>query len=162
MEFSKPSEKHKFLERLVGEWLFTKTMSGDDYDANDPAKAWTESVRSLGGLWFIAEGSGPMQDGTCTTMLMTLGYDPRSESYVGTWVGSMMDKLWIYKGWVEPDGQTLTLESEGPSFDDPTKTALYRDVIQFLDDDRRTFSGSVQQADGTFKTFMSSECKRVG
>lgn len=161
MEFSKPGEEHKFLERLVGKWLFTSTVGVEDYDPNDPLKAWTETVRSVGGLWFIAEGSGPMGGDKHSTMIMTLGYDSKAGHYVGTWIGSMMDKLWIYKGWVEPDGQTLTLESEGPSFDDPTKTAVYHDVIQFLDDDRRTFSGSVQQPDGTFKIFMTSECKRI-
>ena len=72
----------------------------------------------------------------------------------------MMDKLWIYKGWIEPDGKTLTLEAEGPSFEDPEKTDVYHDVITFIDDDRRTFSGSVRLPDGTFKTFMTSEMQR--
>ena len=95
-------------------------------------------------------------------MIMTLGYDPRLGHYVGSWVGSMMDKFWIYKGWLEDDGQTLILEAEGPSMEDPERTELYRDVIHFIDDDTRTFSGSVRQPDGTFKTFMTSQAKRVG
>jgi hypothetical protein len=72
-----------------------------------------------------------------------------------------MDKLWIYKGWLEDDGQTLVLEAEGPSFDDPSRTDIFRDVIHFIDDDTRTFSGSVRQPDGSFKTFMTSTSRRI-
>lgn len=161
MEMSKPRAEHAFLAKLVGDWVYTSSSMSSDYDASDPEKRWTESVRSLGGLWFIAEGEGPAEGGGRAGMVMTLGFDPGLGHYVGTWVGSMMDKFWVYKGWVEPDGKTLTLEAEGPSFDDPTKTAVYHDVIHFIDDDTRTFSGSVKQADGTFKTFMNSECKRA-
>lgn len=160
MEFSKPTQQHRFLERLVGDWVVTSTNTQPDYDQNDPARRWTETVRTLDGLWFLAEGEGPMPDGKRSTMLMTLGYDPRLGHYVGTWVGSMMDKLWIYKGWVEADGATLTLEAEGPDFDDPSKTSIYHDVIRFIDDDHRSFSGSVRQPDGTFRIFMTSEMER--
>lgn len=45
---------------------------------------------------------------------------------------------------------------------DPALTEIYRDVIHFIDDDTRTFSGSVRQPDGSFKTFMKSESKRIG
>ena len=161
MEFPKPSEHHRVLDRLVGDWLYVTSSAVEGYDPEDPLKRWTEKVRSIGGLWVVAEGQGVMGDDTAT-MIMTLGYDPRQGHYVGSWIGSMMDKLWIYKGWLENDGQTLILESEGPSMQDPSRTELYRDVIHFIDDERRTFSGSVRQPDGSFKTFMSSEAKRIG
>ncbi len=162
MEFSKPREEHRFLEKLVGDWIITSSSSHEDYDPADPAKVWTETVRSVGGLWFVAEGRGVTPGGTPATTVMTLGYDPRAGHYVGTWIGSMMDTFWVYKGWVEPDGRTLTLEAEGPDFEGPSKTAVYRDVIKFHDDDRRQFSGSVRQPDGSFKTFMTSEMLRRG
>ena len=34
-------------------------------------------VRSLGGLWIIAEGEGEMPGGGTAKTIMTLGYDPR-------------------------------------------------------------------------------------
>jgi hypothetical protein len=162
MEFPKPSEHHRVLDRLVGDWLYVTSTGHENYDPEDPLKRWTEKVRSVGGFWVICEGQGNMGDGNTSSMIMTLGYDPRLGHYVGTWVGSMMDKLWVYKGWLEDDGQTLVLEAEGPSMEDPSRTELYRDVIHFIDDDTRTFSGSVRQPDGSFKTFMTSESKRVG
>lgn len=161
MEFPKPSEHHRVLDRLVGDWLYVTSSAVEGCDPEDPLKRWTEKVRSIGGLWVVAEGQGGMGDHTAT-MIMTLGYDPRQGHYVGSWIGSMMDKFWIYKGWLEDDGQTLVLEAEGPGMQDPSRTELYRDVIHFIDDDRRTFSGSVRQPDGSFKTFMSSEAKRIG
>lgn len=160
MQFSKPREEHRFLEKLVGEWIVTESPEHEGYDPGDPAKVWTETVRSVGGLWFVAEGHGAMPDGSPGQMLMTLGYDARLGHYVGTWIGSMMDNLWVYKGRLEPDGRTLTLEAEGPSFDDPKKSDIYHDVITFLDDDTRTLTGSVRQPDGTFRTFMNSRMER--
>ena len=160
MELPKPREEHRFLEKLVGDWIATAATGIEDYDPDDPAKAWTETVRSIGGLWVVCEGRGAMSAGDPATMIMTLGFDPRAGHYVGSWIGSMMDKFWVYKGWVEPDGTTLTLEAEGPSFEDPSATAIYHDVITFIDDDHRTFSGSVRQPDGSFKTFMTSEFER--
>ncbi|TPP10306.1 DUF1579 domain-containing protein [Rhizobium glycinendophyticum] len=163
MEFAKPTEHHKMLERLVGDWLYVTSTGMEGYDPEDPMKRWTEKVRSIGGFWVVAEGEGAMGDGDARgTMIITLGYDPRKGQYVGSWIGSMMDTFWVYKGWLEDDGQTLVLEAEGPSMEDPSRTELYRDVIHFIDDDTRTFSGSVRQPDGTFKTFMTSEAKRVG
>ncbi len=161
MEFSKPQEEHRFLEKLLGDWLVISAsgMEGCDVSA-DSAARWTETGRALEGLWYVVEGRGSTPDGTPGSTLLTLGYDPALGHYVGTWVGSMMAKLWIYKGWVEPDGKTLILEAEGPDFEDPSKTAIFHDVITFIDDDHRSFSGSVRQPDGSFKTFMTNTLER--
>lgn len=154
MEQPKPIEQHRFLERLVGIW----DALPDEGSAETPQ--WTETGRSMDGLWFVVEGKADMGPDGQTRTLMTLGYDPAQQHYVGTWVGTMMTKLWVYKGWVEDDGRTLTLEAEGPAFDDPGKTALYHDAITFLDDDHRRFTGSVRQPDGTFKQFMAVDFRR--
>jgi len=50
----------------------------------------TEVVRSLGGLWIVSEGEGEMPDGGTGKTVMTLGYDPQNNRYVGTFIGSMM------------------------------------------------------------------------
>ena len=160
MELAVPQQEHHFLERLLGDWVVTSATGCENSDPGKPEDRWTETVRSLDGLWYVAEGHGKMPDGRPGSVLMTLGYDPQAGHYVGTWVGSMMTKLWVYKGWIEPDGKTLTLEAEGPDFADPTKTAIYHDAITFVDDDTRRFTGSVRQPDGTFQTFMTSEMQR--
>ncbi|MFB2550942.1 DUF1579 domain-containing protein [Ensifer soli] len=158
MEFSKPGREHAFLQRLVGEWVAVSERHGETTRGAEDLN-WVETTRSVGGLWFISEGHGTMPDGDPAHMVMTLGYDAEAGHYVGTWIGSMMTKLWIYKGWVEADGHTLILEAEGPRMDGEG-TALYRDVITLLDDDHRRFAGSIQQEDGAFREFMSSDFKR--
>lgn len=55
----------------------------------------TESVRSLGGLWILAEGQSEMPGGGAATTMMTLGYDAQKQRYVGTWIGSMRTCLWV-------------------------------------------------------------------
>jgi len=66
-------------------------------------------VRSLGGLWILAEGRGEMPGGAPATMLMTLGYDPAKNRFVGTWVGSMMTHLWVYQGWLNETGRGMSV-----------------------------------------------------
>lgn len=156
---SEPQKEHAWLKQLVGEWTFESEMAGGP--DQPPAKyRGSENVRMIGDLWTLGEGTGEMPGGCTGTMLMTLGYDPVAGRYVGTWVGSMMNKLWVYDG--EVVGDTLNLYADGPSFADPTKRAKYRDAIQILDADRRVFTGAVQGEDGTWNEFMRAEYRRKG
>ena len=157
MQDAQPQAEHRFLERLVGDWIL---VSDSSKESDKPPGDWTETVRSINGLWFVAEGVGTMPGGGPGETLMTLGFDPSLGHFVGTWMGSMMTKLWVYKGTLEADGRTLTLAAEGPDMQDPAKTVLYHDIITFHDDNRRSLSGNVQQPDGSFKQFMTWEYKR--
>lgn len=152
MTMAKPRVEHAFLDKMVGTWDVTSEMS-----AGTP---WVENVRSLAGIWVIAEGSGEMPggEGPATTVL-TLGFDAAREKYVGTWLGSMMDNLWVYEGEVEPDGRTLSLYTTGPSMSGDGM-ADYREQITFLTDDHRTFTSSAKQPDGSWKYFMEAHYRR--
>ena len=70
-----PQEEHLWLQQLVGEWTSEAEMTTVPGGPPETCKS-TESVRSLGGLWILAEGRGEMPGGVSATMLMTLGYDP--------------------------------------------------------------------------------------
>ncbi|OHV76127.1 DUF1579 domain-containing protein [Rhizobium sp. LCM 4573] len=153
MEMPKPQAEHGFLEQLVGTWDVTSgTMSGDE--------TWTEVVRSLGGIWFVAEGNGQMPGGGDATTIMTLGYDPEKGKYVGTWLGSMMNYLWVYEGELSADGKTLSLYTTGPDMENPGKTGEYREQITFQDRNNRTFNSSAKQPDGSWKQFMEASYTR--
>ncbi|POO56384.1 DUF1579 domain-containing protein [Agrobacterium rosae] len=160
MESAKPQKEHAFLERLVGEWVMISSTGYEGYDPGDAEQRFTESIKSVGGLWIVSDGRGKMPDGTPMAAIITLGFDPAKGHYVGSWIGSMMTTLWVYKGWLEPDGKTLVLEAQGPKFDGSGEIATYHDVLTLHDDNSRTFSGSVLQPDGSFKQFMSSEFRR--
>lgn len=62
MEKAEPQKEHRWLQKLVGEWTFEgEAPMGPD---KPPEKfKGTERVRSLGDLWFVAEGQGEMPGG---------------------------------------------------------------------------------------------------
>lgn len=157
---TEPQKEHAWLQKLVGDWTFEGNCSAGP-DQPPMTFGGTESVRSVGGLWTLAEGQGEMPGGGgASTTLMTLGYDPRKGRYVGTWAGSMMDYLWVYEGTVDDAGRTLTLNTEGPSFTEEGKMSNYRDVIEFVSDDHRTLTSHVQGSDGEWVFIMTANYRR--
>lgn len=64
-------EQHRWLQRFVGDWTFEGEAS---MGPGQPPETFTgsESVRSLGGLWVLSEGTCPGPDGSPGTTLMTL------------------------------------------------------------------------------------------
>jgi hypothetical protein len=121
----------------------------------------TESARSLGDLWIVAEGKGEMPDGGEANMILTIGYDPVTKRYPGTWIGSMMTHLWVYDGELDASKRILTLAADGPSFTNPTATAKYRDVHEFVSDDHRILTSHLLGEDGKWTQFMTAHYYRV-
>lgn len=152
-------KEHRWLQKLVGEWTYESEASmGPD---KPPAKATgTERVRSVGGIWIVGEGQGEMPGGESGTMILTLGFDPRTKRFVGTWVGSMMTHLWVYDGALDAAEKVLTLDSEGPSFADDGKMAKYRDLIELKSDDHRVMTSQALRDNGEWYAFMTSHYRR--
>jgi hypothetical protein len=156
---SMPAQKeHQWLQKLVGEWTYeTEAMMGPDQPSI--RSTGTETVRSLGELWVLAEGQGEMPGCGLATTLMTLGYDSQKQRYVGTWIGSMMTHLWQYNG--ELEGETvLTLNSEGPAMTGEDKMAKYKDVIEFKSNDHRILTSHALGDDGQWHQFMTAHYRR--
>ena len=116
----------------------------------------TLSVRSLDGIWYIGEGKGEMGP-----TIMTLGFDPEKNRYVGTFIGSMMTDMWVYDGQVDGAGKVLTLDTEGPSFADDGSRAPYKDSIEFKNDDHWVLSSKMKDKDGNWNGFMTANYKRI-
>ena len=156
---AEPQKEHQWLQKLVGEWTCeTETNMG----ADRPTKktTGTESVRSLGGLWVLAEGQGEMPGGGEATTMMTIGYDPQKQRYIGSWVGSMMSYLWLYDGELDAAKNVLTLNSEGPSMTGEGKIGKYRDIIEFKSDARRVMTSHFLSDDGQWQQFMTVNYQR--
>ncbi len=152
-------KEHQWLQRLVGEWTY-------ETEAAEPGKppekvSGTERVRSLGGVWIVAEGEGEMPCHGRATTLMTLGYDPQKKGYVGTWIGSMMTYLWVYDGALDAAGKVLTLDSEGPDMATEGKLAKYQDIIELVSDDHRMLRSRVLGDDGKWHQFMTAHYRRT-
>ena len=118
-------------------------------------------MRSLGGLWVLCEGRGEMPGGGAATTIMTLGYDPVKKRFVGTFIASMMTHLWLYEGELDPAGNVLTLDTEGPSFTAEGKMAKYKDVIELKSDDHRVLTSSFLGDDGKWHEFMTANYRRT-
>jgi hypothetical protein len=155
-----PQREHQWLQQLVGAWDYEVECIMGPGEPPSRTKG-SETVRSLGGLWIIAEGQGEMPGGGLATTIMTVGYDPRRMAFVGTWIGSMMAHLWIYDGRLDSAGKVLTLDAEGPSFaEGGTPTAQYRDAIEIRSDGHRIPTSRVLGDDGTWNQFMTANYRR--
>lgn len=157
---TEPEKEHRWLQKLVGDWTYEADASMEPGKPPERYKG-SESVRSLGGLWVVADGQGEMPGGGSAITMMTLGYDAQRKRYVGTWIGSMMTHLWVYDGALDAAAGALTLDTEGPSFGAEGKMAKYRDVIEFKSDDRRVLTSHVLGDDGRWRQFMSATYRRI-
>ncbi len=154
-----PQPEHAWLQALIGEWTFeTQTPAAP----GKPAETFrgAETIKSVGDLWIVGESEGAMPGGGKAKMMLTLGFDPQRNRFVGTWLGSMMTHLWIYEGRLDAARKVLTLDAEGPSFADPAKVAKYQDIIEVLAADHRTLRSRVQGEDGQWTQFMEAHYRR--
>jgi hypothetical protein len=155
----KPTKEHEWLQQLVGEWTWESDTSPEPGKPEEKHRG-SESVRSLDGIWVIADGKSEMPDGATSATVMTLGYDPRIERYVGTFVAAMMTEMWVYEGTLDASKNELVLDTEGPSFSDTNKRAKYKDTIRVEDADHRVLSSVYQDENGKWNQFMLSRYTR--
>jgi hypothetical protein len=153
-----PQKEHKWLEKFLGEW---ETESEASMGPGQPPMKCkgTISCRTLGGFWYVSEMKSEMM-GTPMTAIMTLGYDPQSKKYIGTWVDSMLGYMWKYEGNVDTTGKIITFEAEGPNFMAAGKMTKFRDIYDFKSPDQVTISSGMLGDDGKWTTFMTGSAKR--
>ena len=155
--FAKPQTEHQWLDQLVGNWKFAHECQMPDGKISKANGSM--ACRSLGGLWLICESSGDSSDGESWSSIMTLGFDPAQNQYVGTFIGSMMANIWPYHGVVDSSGKRLPLNSEGPKFDG-SGHCKYRDTIEIIDKDNWLFTSELQDDDGKGVQFMTGQHTR--
>ena len=153
-----PQKQHQWLDQFTGNWISETEYSMESDQPPSKIKG-TEIVRSLGGLWIIAEGVGEMLDASSGKTMMTLGFDPRSDRFVGTFIGTMMTHLWIYTGSLDATEKVLTLDTEGPNFAQSAMTK-YKDIIEFVSNDHRIMTSQILGDDGHWLQFMTAHYQR--
>ncbi len=155
-----PTTEHAWFKQFVGTWKFESTCSmGPD---QPPMKSGgTETVRMLGDLWLVGESTGIMPDGDAMTAIMTLGFDPTTKKYRGTWVGSPMAHMFIYEGDRPNNANRLDLYTEGPSMAGDGTMTTYRDSVELISPDKRVLTSGMKSPDGSFHEFMRAEYTRV-
>ncbi len=156
-EMPKPTKEHEALAQFAGEWTVATecVMPGQEPMKCDGA----ESATMLGGFWLMSRGEADM-GGEKMGSILTVGYDPETKKYVGTFVCSAGSYLWKYTGAMDASGKKLTLDTEGPLMTDPTKTAKYRETLELVDKDHKTFTSMMQGEDGKWVKVVTMEYSR--
>ena len=85
----KPGPEHDWLQQFVGDWE-TEVECRMEPGKRPMKTKGIESVRTIGGLWIVAEGKSAIMDKPMTSIL-TPGYDFEQKKYVGTWVSSCVE-----------------------------------------------------------------------
>lgn len=157
-EPQKPLAQHAWLQQLVGEWTCKAEASMGD--GQEPMRMEsTETCRAFGDTWVVAEGAATMNGQPFRSML-TIGYDVDKKVFVGTWIDTIQTHMFVYRGTLDDAKKVLTLETEGPSFDDPAKTATYRDAIEIVGPDHKRMTSSMRGEDGKWVEFMKADFHR--
>jgi len=159
MKFPEPQQEHEWLQQLVGDWAYEHTSACEPGETPQVFRG-TQRTRSLGKLWIIGDGTGDMPGGGKAYTQITLGFDPRRNRFVGTWIGSMMTHLWLYNGGLDGERKVLTLDSEGPSFTDANKLAKYQDIFTLVNKDHHALTSRVLGDDGKWVEFMRADYRR--
>lgn len=156
-EMPTPQQEHEWLRQLVGEWdtVSEMTMGPDQPPLKGEGR---EQSRMIGGFWATFEHNGEAM-GTPFTGILTLGYDPQQKRYVGTWIDSMSNHMWQYVGSVSADGKRLTLETEGPCPSSPDGKGKFRETIEIVDADHKTFTSQLE-LNGEWVTILRMTCTR--
>jgi hypothetical protein len=157
-ELPKPTKEHELLGQFSGEWDATaETVPRPGQPAMKCQGV--ESAKMLGGFWLIGRNEATMM-GAPVSSVLSIGFDPASKKYVGTFVCSMDSNFWKYEGTMEESGKKLTLETEGPSPLDPKKRAKFQEVLELKDKDNKAFTSYIQGDDGKWVKMVTVDYRR--
>ncbi len=160
--FAKPTEQHQFFAPLAGEWSMEHRCDMGNGQPQVVAKGRVTG-RSLKGMWCLLEcfGDPTEQHPESWGSLFTLGFDSTKSAFVGTFIGSMMNNLWLYEGQLDSSGKVLVLNTTGPKCDG-TGTASYRDKFEVVNDNLWILRSEVLEDSGTWKQFLEGHHHRIG
>ncbi|MFO0814365.1 MAG: DUF1579 domain-containing protein [Gemmatales bacterium] len=152
-----PGKEQVWLKQFVGEW---ETSAEAIMAPGQPSMkcTGTASNRMLGN-WMVSETKTTAM-GSTVTGLQTIGYHLDSKKFVGTWIDSMNNHLWHYKGSLDATGKILTLDAEGPNFTQPGKMSSFQDIYEFKSADHYIITSKIKGDDGKWITFMTGDVKR--
>lgn len=101
-----------------------------------------------------------MPGGGIAQTVMSLGFDPATKRYQGTWIGSMVAYLWIYDGELDEANRRLTLKCNGPSMSGDGSIVKYEDIIEIVSPNERLLRSRTPEPDGSWNEFMRITYRR--
>ena len=150
----KPTPQHEWLQRFLGEWTYEATAAAPGEEPS--LTIGTESVTALGDLWIVADIRGDIPGHDPMESFLSIGYDPAKERFVGNFICNLMTMMWTYEGALDADRRVLTLDTEGPGFDNPAELIAYQDVHEFMPDGTRELRSRCKGPNGEWIEFQRS------
>jgi hypothetical protein len=147
----KPAKEHEWLKKFVGEWnIETEVLMTGQPSMKVQG---TESARMLGGFWILGENKSDFM-GQAFSGLMSLGFDPEENRFVGSWIDSNSPALWEYTGTLDEAAQVLTLNTKGycPM---EGQVCQFRQTVEFKSPDQRVLTAERLGKDGRWKPSMT-------
>ena len=109
--FEQPLPEHKALTATAGKWTGNLTIIMPDGSKMDyPA---TETNTAIGPFWTQSTFNCLFM-GTPYTGTGSMGYNPKTKRYIGTWVDTMSSYFALMEGEMSSDGKTLVMRWDAP------------------------------------------------
>ncbi len=145
MKYATPSQQHKTLQMMVGNW----SIAGKFW--MDPTKPPVESMstaefRPVGDLWVVEDVKGDFMGKPFIGHGVT-GYDLTKNKYVGSWIDNMGSYVMNSEGTADATGKVIT--STANDFDPMTgKTGTVREIHKIDSDTKHTVTMYKSGPDG--------------
>jgi hypothetical protein len=107
-KWSNPTDMHKHLEKMAGNWTVTTKMWMDPSAPPTESKGAAKSTFVLGGRWLRQEYTGDMMGMPFEGIGMT-GYDNFKKEYISTWTDNMSTTMMRSTGSVNAAGTEFTM-----------------------------------------------------
>lgn len=156
-EMPLPTQEHAWLQRLTGDWI--SEVEFCCAPGQSIKTTGSEHARMLGGFWFVTESASDSTEMPFSS-IFSVGYDPVKGKYIGTWIDTMLSKLWTYEGDVNELGTVLTLNATGSCPHEPGRVRQFRERIELVDKDHKVFTSSILEEDGSWTTCVTVQSRR--
>ncbi len=127
------SKEHKIVMKDVGDWSFKGKMMLEEGFQEFKGE---EKVVAIGKFWTVSHYSSDIFGGLKGSA--TIGFDPRSKKFVGTWVDSFQPAVTHMKGTYDKSTDTMTYATTGIGMDG--KPMPGKIVIHYKDENTHTFT----------------------
>jgi len=144
----------EWLKQFEGTWtVVSKSPEVDGQPST--TQTGTLKSRAVGSRWIVNEHSGKIGPMSFKAV-QTIGYDSGKKQFTSTWIDSLTSFEWHCTGSLDATGKKLTLEAEGPDWNDSKKNRLYRDIYEFKSENEIAGVSQMMNDQGEWETFNTS------
>jgi len=129
----KPSKEHRIVMNDVGDWNIKGKMLLPNGFQEFKGE---EKVVAIGKFWTVSNYSANILGGLKGSA--TIGFDPTSKKFVGTWVDSFQPAVTRMSGTYDDTEKTMTYDTTGIGMDG--KPMPGRIIIRYKDENSHTFT----------------------